>query len=226
MKTLLPMLTLGLGARIVAAPFQNLGFDEPYLHYQEYGWKLGARYLNVPLERGLPGWQLLYGGSSDLIDFHVNMVHLDVGFATVYDMFWDSGLPRPSVYGVAFQPSFTAEFELFQTGDVSAEARSVWFASWNHSWDLEIDGTPVSVRYEAGEGCADVSAWAGRTVELRFRSGFLDWSEPGSHHNTLDSIRFSTQVVPEPSTSVLFGADIGILWLTGRSRRRGSTLPI
>jgi hypothetical protein len=131
-------------------------------------------------------------------------------------------LPRPWVYGVAFQPFFTAEFELFQTGDVPAEARSVWFASWNHPWSLEIDGTPVSVRYEAGEGRADVSPWAGRTVELRFRSGFEDWSEPGSHYNTLDSIRFSTQVVPEPSTMVLFGAGAGMLWLTRHLRRRRS----
>jgi hypothetical protein len=40
MKTLLLMLTLGLGlgARIVAAPFQNLDFDEPYRHRREYGW--------------------------------------------------------------------------------------------------------------------------------------------------------------------------------------------
>jgi hypothetical protein len=156
------------------------------------------------------------------MSFHVNWTNMDPGFGTLYDMFWNSGLPRPWVYGVAFQPFLTAEFELFQTGDVPVEARSVWFASWNHPWSLEIDGTPVSVRYEAGEGRADVSAWAGRTVELRFRSGFLDWSEPGSHYNTLDSIRFSTQVVPEPSMMVLFGAGAGILWLTRHLRRRRS----
>ncbi|MEZ4281598.1 MAG: PEP-CTERM sorting domain-containing protein [Myxococcota bacterium] len=117
-----------------------------------------------------------------------------------------------------------------QRGDVPIDARSIRFQASpsNHGrlsdLRLSADGLPLAPIIEVGADgrsrwlAADVSAWAGRTIDLRI-AVFADPSGGYDETNVLlDAIEFSALPIPEPGSASLLGVGLTIL-AYGRRRR-------
>lgn len=95
-----------------------------------------------------------------------------------------------------------------QTGLVPAGTESLWFKAHLEFWGssasfgVTLGGETLSlIPVQAGTNyilyAADVHTWAGQTAELDF-TAFAQRPHIGAVNLFLDSIQFSTQVVPEP----------------------------
>ena len=220
-----------------AAPFLNLGFDEANTNKLVFD-----NPPNVDVGFGtstdlLPGWELQLG--SILVTNYVwlNLNPTGFGLASLYDSnnyLFDTRthLPVDGKYSFAMFPDQPIGlFSLTQTGDVPADAQLLHFTSFGMGVQLFLNGTSIPVTYTYGPrpqnlnawsaaASADISAYAGQMVELKFVT--LPTLGTGTLLNGLDSIYFSP--VPEPGTLALLMLGLSPLGLwrlrRGEWRRR------
>jgi len=208
-KVLGSLFVLCLAVQSHTAPFQNLGFDAAITN--------NLSSADPPFHDGLgssidllAGWQVFLG-TNPVSVVGMNWQYPGFGYASLYNR----DVPAFDRFSVGLMPGqdtgsdfIDTPFSLVQTGDIPAGAASIHFLSYNHLLELKLNNAalPVSYHYFAPgpaapvfEGVADVSAFAGRTVELEFTTpnSFLFYG--------LDSISFSSQIIPEPGPQLLFG---------------------
>ena len=115
------------------------------------------------------------------------------------------------------------EASLAQVGLVPADSKSLQFKARGANFQVSLNGQPLtltSLFVTNGYTLygADISTLAGITGELRFTAFPLEPPFQGALY--LDSIEFSTQVIPEPSAIGLFA--LGGFLLGWRLRRQQS----
>jgi len=170
----------------------------------------------VPISAALPGWNAFVGQSQITSVLHNE---LSLGGTVL------------SVFGPQFDPSFIIEgnytvgllaganplepISISQTGLVPLGMASLLFKARPNAFvpandpyfQIALGGQPLML-YVISTGPlfdtygVDVSSFAGQENELRFTVSRLP---NGANFVTFDSIAFSTQPVPEPSTLALFG---------------------
>jgi len=213
---------------VFGASFQNLDFDSARTNIT----------VSLPPDQGagygptsdlLPDWQLLQG-TSEISQVGLDLNPISLGTASIYDANWP-GFPAPvsGNYSLGLYPGYNLIFDyqpfsLVQTGDIGPNIQSIRFINYGSPFELQLNGTPISLTYEYQPGntdpdtrlayvTGDISAFAGQTVQLKFTTVDI----PDSVLNRLDNIEFSTQIVPEPDIIVLLS--IG-LTLSGLHRLR------
>jgi PEP-CTERM motif-containing protein len=198
-------------SKAAVGPFSNLGFDETNTNHV-FDLNGDNTYFYGPIGELLPGWQLSSGTNafapSDLIGFNLSLP--GPGYATLYSTNGNFSLGLWP--GVDFSTLAAVPYSLTQSGSVPADARTIHFFNFGLPLELRVNGTVVPLFYSNAQSTvppiaigsadvsADVSVFAGQTVELRFttppQSSFL---------SGLDSISFSPQTIPEPATGFLLG---------------------
>ncbi len=197
----------------VAAPFQNLGFDE-------------ANTNNVAAVPGdgsfgqlgelLPGWALRVSGDilvnpDDIIGFN----NFAPGFGNItlldrdHSFIGDFAPVTEGEYHLALSQRLndvTGEFlsnSLSQSGEVPVDARSIQFYSPRNLFELRANDAVLPLLEISGSQkvfAADISAFAGQPIELKFTT----LSGPFVY-NVIDAISFSSMQIPEPSVCALIG---------------------
>lgn len=105
---------------------------------------------------------------------------------------------------------------LWQTGEIPAEAKSlIFYAAPDPQLKITFSGERLDFVKLQSRGAydafgADVARFAGQTGELRFATDGLA---------IIDSIRFSTTVIPEPSPATIAGIGIAVSLLCVRAKR-------
>jgi len=222
-----------------AAPFQNLGFEEARTNgltffsqnIHSFGYPRAGFGTTVDL---LPGWRLLSESSSEKRELATMGFNFPSGLGqeippglASFTSIIDEGYPGwGSIEGYTldffrdpsdFSKGGMPHFSIVQLGDVPLHAVYLTFRSRLNYFAASIDGVdlPSNVDYFAtGYFWADVSQYAGRTVELKFRT--YDPFLPRTGHYELDSISFA---IPEPSTTPLIALGLGIIGWRWRRRR-------
>jgi len=203
-----------------AAPFVNLDFEQATI---PPGTPPGA----VPADAGFPGWTPFVADvPTSFVSY--NSTGIGLGEVVLYDQFLPTGI------GV-IQPRFSAclitdaglrvPSSLSQVGEIPAEIQSIRFLA-DFFWPpalLNVNGIHLPLarmsnpaNFEPIEWGADVSMFAGQTVELVFSSGPLLTARVV----TVDAIRFSEQPIPEPGHVGLLSWLMMNLW----QRRRADHL--
>ncbi len=235
MKKSLCLLCLTCGILPTAAqPFQNLGFDDANTNNVT---PAGGSGYHGPTSELLPGWQENFGSIMGLNLFPVGGTMYDTlvtsnGTFTPYNNLSDLGYPVSGLYhlqlGIWNPTGPFLPYILSQVGDVPADARSIHFFTYGSPFELSVNGSLVPLIYNylpnntpapvftVATVAADISAFAGQTVELKFTT----LNDPGIVYKTygLDGIFFSTQVVPEPGVFSLLA--LGSLLLGWRFWKR------
>ena len=216
MKTLIVLLLLAGEIWAKSAAFQNLGFDE-------------ANTNGVPPNNGgpttqlLPGWKLFnVFGETTSIGYNASIIGLNQ--VVLYDRnFLNFGAPVPleGKYALGLWPGEgfmqdQALYHLSQIGEVPSDARTIHFINFASPFDLVVNGQEVPLIYDYPPNypapnfnrhipvpaVGDVSAFAGQTVELEFITSLAPLG-PGDPLHGIDSIFFSPELIPEPSTWAL-----------------------
>jgi len=226
-----------------SAPFQDLGFDDANtnnLTTTGFPPTLGLG-IGTPSDL-LPGWQLYYGGGPYSDALWVNLTFIDTGLASLYNRSNVGPSPKnpfpvAGAYSFAMWPGFLGQplhytpFVLSQTGDVPANAQALHFTIFGGQFEVRVNDNLLNVSYtegpptadtntRRGDAVADISAFAGKTVTLKFIT--LDTQDITTVVNGLDSIDFAP--VPEPGTLAILSiglATLGGCWLR-RARSAGS----
>jgi hypothetical protein len=214
MKVFTICFVMAVTLRGVAAPFQNLGFDEANTNniVDSYG----------PIDEMLPGWRLFsISGEQTLIGYNASAIGGE--WVTLYDSNirgFDSPIPIEGKYLLGLYPGsfgeINAPFHLSQIGQVPADARTIRFRDLGGPFELRVNGELLPLIYEyptnysipppgqfspiAIPVVGDVSQFSGQTVELDFIT-----VSAISSLNAIDSILFSPETIPEPSAWALFG---------------------
>jgi hypothetical protein len=207
-------------SKAAASPFSNLGFDEANTNHV-FDLNGDNTYYYGPISELLPGWQLSAGTNAfapnDLIGFNLSLP--GPGYATLYSTNGNFSLGLWP--GVDFSTLAPVPYSLIQIGNVPADASTLRFFSFGLPLELRVNGTIVPLFYGnvlttvppmaigSADVFADVSAFAGQTVELRFTT-----PSQSSFLSGLDSISFSPQTIPEPAPCLLLG--LGGLFLVCR----------
>jgi len=194
--------------------FQNLGFEAahsiPVFDPQGHPW-------SMPASDALPGWTCYIGANQTGIAWY-NDVALDsaaLGILSSASPYPPSGFVQGQ-YCLSLQtstlPQFGGPASVAQTGQVPADAQSIQFMG-TVPFPVSFAGTviPLSVlSSQAGFNIygGDISQFAGLTGELRITSY--------GHFGYLDSLTFSSQPIPEPSTVSLFVVGLGVLYFRWR----------
>ena len=191
------LVLLFLVARVHAQTFTNLDFESANLS----GYSVGS----VPASDAIPGWTAYLGGTAlTMINYNTSPFSSGYG-ADILDA--GSGHnPHQGVYEFFVQGgSGSYLVNLGQTGTIPVTARSLFFWAGPLPESPSFDGHALSL-ISLGDGIygADISAYAGQTGELLFKSDFAPFG--GGYF--LDDIRFSNLPVPEPGT-------LGLLALGG-----------
>ncbi len=205
-----------------AAAFRNLDFEAP----------VGPLTPGfVPTTNALPGWRA-FAGDIELQEVVYNGFALSGAQASLLT-FDGVSTPDPiegsfSAYlysGLVYTtPPAPGPASLRQVGLVPSESRSLQFKS---GWELpqvSLGGSLLPL-FMLSQGTnyalygADITAYAGQELELRFTAPVDPTRINGRTDSLIDSIEFSTTVVPEPSAWTLLGA-VGVIgWCCWRRRQ-------
>jgi hypothetical protein len=178
----------------------------------------------------LPGWQIQYNNQEPTqnIPINVNVDYSELSTFGLYDRIYWRQLPLEGKAAFLATPSTIFDgrdrVSILQRGAVPIEAMSLRYECLNGAFEVWLDGTRLPLvdleRDAAGaerlrEVSADVSAWAGKEVSLKFTQ------EAGLRWSAIDSIRFSPEpVIPEPSKRGVIVAGIVVLGCLGGGLRR------
>jgi hypothetical protein len=201
--------------RAIAQQFQDLSLETPSNAGMATIANIGRGGGYLPLSDALPSWSLDFGG---------------VPQSVIYYQIVAQTLPSASLYSNAYTPSpfneipgnyslllgsgfaspsnsTTVSVNLFQTGMIPVDAKSLQFFGWatEAQFHVSLDGQPLPwvhlmaepFGYEYG---VDVSQWAGKTAELRFT---VDGGVPLTFGAAnLADVHFSSIPIstPEPSS--------------------------
>ncbi len=211
-----------LGIPCLAAPFRDLDFESPIV--------AGLTGSTVKTAYAVPGWTVRLGEQVQ-VNMYYNNQTLDAACASLFSQ---GGPPVIGKYTFlmkagligGFPPDVVfGEASLSQVGDVPMSARSLQFSALindRDQFDVSLGGhlEPV-LELASGLWGVDVTAYAGMTLELRFRMN-PDPVYPGDGLAVvLDNIHFSPDPissVPEPSAWALAGVGAGVLLWSGRRR--------
>ena len=211
-----------------SAPFQNLGFDEANTNGVPPG-------TFGPLSQLLPGWNLFnVFGEPRSIGYNASIIGLNQ--VVLYDSTFSFGAPPPveGKYALGLWPGEgfmqdQALYHLSQIGEVPSDAKTIHFINFASPFDLVVNGQQVPLIYDYPPNypgpnfnrhipvpaVGDISAFAGRTVELEFITSLAPLG-PGDPLHGIDSIFFSPELIPEPSTWALFAlGGIGLFFKWG-----------
>ena len=192
-----------------AGDFINLGFEEPNLSHVVAG--------RGPTSEVLQGWTLNNENGIQYPPFTY------VSLGTQYPMSLSpaSVIPNSGVdfgkynlFLAAPSQSYLPIYHLSQTGTIPSQATDLQFLLVNSGgapFDMLINGKAVPYTGSASIEVANVSSYAGQTVNLEFTFqpyGGIQFDIAG----------FTT--TPEPSTYALFGVGAVMLWW--QSRRKSS----
>jgi len=225
MKTILYLtaLVLAFAFRALAqGTFQNLSFESANLPILLPGQSGGV----VPATDAIPGWQG-YLGANQTFGVFFNDVSLGAPAISIHSSS-SSFTPIAGNYSVILQPQFNPNnlpgrdsAAVAQTGQIPAVSQSLRFYSGSGSMQVSFAGQNIPLAQLGITGNylilgGDISAFAGQTGELRFTvpSGPFSYNIP-----YLDSIVFSTQSIPEPSTFGLFGLGAFLFGFRARAVR-------
>jgi hypothetical protein len=224
---------LAVALSAAAAPFQNLGFDEANTNGVAAG-------TFGPASQLLPGWRLFDQlGEKSPIGYNANA--FGGNQVVLYDRsYLDFGAPVPGDgYALGLWPGPGLEvtegnspYHLSQIGEVPSDAQTIHFVNFGSSFDLHINGQDVPLIYDYPPdylpplfnrgipvpAVGDISAFAGRTVELEFITS-LTPVRPGDQLYGIDSISFSQELIPEPGTWALIGFGSAALLFWARIRK-------
>jgi hypothetical protein len=242
--TVAMILLVGSGTVALAAPFQNLGFDAANTNNLVTGEVRDFGYGTV--EDMLPGWQLVREPIPfqfrDIVWFNLPPYEGRVALLdrnNRYDPGSASSLPVEGRFSFAMGPwvmngpNFDRLYiGVVQMGDIPADTKSLRFSGFGDQAEVFINGTQIDVTYDYYEefppgdpdlrranAFADISAYAGQTVELKFQT--VDFHGPGLGTLIgLDSIIFSPIPIPEPSAYAVFVLGCAVLGRCWRLCRR------
>jgi PEP-CTERM motif len=199
----------------VAGDFINLGFEDPNLtHAQpnQYG-KVG------PTSEVLQGWTLtLNSGVQYPPQITVSLDNPPPVSLTRAPAIPSSAVDfgKYSLFLGAVGNSLTPVYNLEQSGTIPPNAGDLVFylasgslsRSQADNFQISINGQSIPYT-QAGIGYADVSAYAGQAVDLKFTFG-------SNSYHFFDIAGFTT--TPEPPTYALFGLGAALLWWQTRRR--------
>jgi len=178
------------------------------------------------VERALPGWTA-YIGTTIEKEVTYDLTALGSANIALHKEPGPTGKPNYFAYlisGGSLHGEGNVSASLQQTGTVPPDAKSLAFVGGGLGYSVGIDGTTLSLQpLMDGRLAANISAFAGKTVTLRFSANFLGSGPPlPQGFLFVDDIRFSPNAlttVPEPGTWALFvlGGAL-LLWLSKRSK--------
>lgn len=208
--------------------FQNLNFESANVQQsQTFGF--------VNSTAALPGWTIFYetndpqvqvgynvGAVFGVVGPLVSLMGTNTGGISSISGNFSVFLQGGEVVTVPGGGPYVPETYLNQTGLVPADTQSITFEAQPGTAMLllSLNGQDVPFTALATESDytlygGNIPAFAGQVSDLEFTVGLY-----GTGWN-LDSINFSAQSVPEPSTLTLIVAGIGLLWLPQCSSRIG-----
>ena len=132
----------------VAAPFQNLGFDEAVTNITELlppdSFRMGVGY--GPASDLLPGWQVFRGGTATPVEKVGLNIALGLDIVSIYDVPENSFFDGPYCFGTV--APFTifperSQYSLVQRGDIPADANWISFKRDGDPVEVSINGTPL-----------------------------------------------------------------------------------
>lgn len=210
------MLLLLAIAPLRAADFVNLNFDE--------GSQINV-VIHGDIATFLPGWSLRYDDEiQSTIGVNIGPTVSRFGVALLAGRRNSFGIPVEGLYSLglgngAEENGTQLIWSLSQSGDVPPDAKSIRFGTSFNPLSIQIDGEELSTVFlESKLGFeifgADISRFAGKTVNLEFHTRPLGFNEA----YVVDTISFSPVAVPESRSFILFLAAIGVA-LTTRMRK-------
>jgi hypothetical protein len=201
----------------MAQGFQNLDFESAVINPTNGGSQLVADalpYWTVLLNDAPPSNGLMFydgiAGGGPMVSIHDSKSTLPP-ISGLFSIFIQSGR---STQGNGLAATIA------QTGTIAANSRTLLFTSDAVSplFTVSFKGESLPL-YDLGPSGshktfgADISSFAGQTGELRFTAPF-------NAGTFMDDIRFSTQVIPEPSTFALLAAGAALFTAAFLSRCR------
>ncbi len=210
--------------------FQNLNFESPAPPLSPTDPSLPK----VPFANAFPGW-VGYVGTNQSANVRFGGINLDT--ATLALLTNSVVIPQTAPliegsYTAVLQPQrdpanissgSLVPVSLSQSGLVPADSQSLLFKAFTAGTAFAVSLAGVNIPVYSLETFptytlygGDISAFANSVAELRFTA--FPNNYPGSTVFALDSIQFSNQSIPEPSTLGLLG--LGALVFGGYSQRR------
>lgn len=219
---------LGLSALLSgglrAAEFVNLDFERARVPPTAPG-EFGSE---VDPALAFPGWTVGEGGSFARNYTLYNNLTLGSTAQVLVGPRYPSAIADAPLQGrysaiLLFGPSPELGYPaLSQRGTIPEGANSIHFlvGEGPNTAELRVDGSIVPLLFTgAGSMAGDIAAYSGREVNLMFTT-----STPQGPGVLFDDVRFSAQVVPEPSTFGLFGIGVLAVGLACRWDRRSRGL--
>jgi hypothetical protein len=197
--------------------FRNLDFESA-----QFVPVPGALDGSVIWSNAMPGWIGYIGGqiqTSIIPDGRpigsyspficINTPRFNTALQGQYDVLFADGTAAGNIIPVA----------LTQTGLVPFQARSLQFLAYTDGSHVVLLGGQQLPIVQLSNGPmfgtalygADISAFAGKTLELRFQTGV--------NGDFIDAISFSSSPIPEPSTSALGFIGVAFLFFKRRVKR-------